>query len=270
MYSINYQCSVYQINHVRRIAVLQLLLRYQYCYTLHCTSLFHVAHSWWIVTLWTTAILGLIGGLTNFVTAVSLLGTDLLHLPTSNCLNNGLFVYNGFLVGLMTGTFVEGLDTSLQSNGYLVFLKLIPCVVLFAYISTSIHIGMTNLYPTFPVYTYVDIPFYSFFQYSLPLHFDHHFSTISLQPDSHSILLRFCGFPQQSKSVGLIPDSIHIWLRMTQWPTVCMLRVLTSIGVHCCSTVSLKVQIKSISAGMSTLVLYSSSPCRFAIGERRY
>ena len=97
------------------------------------------------------ALLGLLGGLTNLITAIMLFGTDYLYKPSANYLNNGIYAYNGILVGLMCGTFVDGLDVSFsENNGYLVFLKLAPCVMVFSYIATSIHIGMTNMYPDFP------------------------------------------------------------------------------------------------------------------------
>eukprot|EP01084_Bolivina_argentea_P252114 423107_1 len=99
-------------------------------------------------------LLGLIGGLTNYMTATMLLGTNYLSLPTANYLNNGIFVYNGLLIGLMCATFVYGLNTTDVENEFIMFLKLIPCTMTFSYICTSIHVGMTNMYPTFPVFTF--------------------------------------------------------------------------------------------------------------------
>ena len=100
------------------------------------------------------ALLGLIGGLTNYMTAVILLGKEYLLLSTPNYLNNGIFVYNGLLIGLMCGTFINGLNATSDDNGYVVFIKLIPCCMVFSYICTAIHVGMTNMYPTFPVFTF--------------------------------------------------------------------------------------------------------------------
>ena len=82
------------------------------------------------------ALLGLVSGLVNYATAIILLGTEYLGLPSPNYLNNGIFVYNGVLVGLMCGTF-NGLDTDTKDtgdNGVLLFLKLIPFCVIMAYI----------------------------------------------------------------------------------------------------------------------------------------
>eukprot|EP01084_Bolivina_argentea_P295882 509520_1 len=45
------------------------------------------------------ALLGLIGGCTNYSTAIILLGKNYLRLSTPNYLNNGIFVYNGLLIG---------------------------------------------------------------------------------------------------------------------------------------------------------------------------
>ena len=97
-------------------------------------------------------LLGLIGGLTNLATAIAILGTEYLHLPTANYLNNGIFAYNGVLIGLMCGTFVDGLnvDTTVGTNGVFEFLKLTIPTMVFSYLCTSIHVGMTNLYPNFP------------------------------------------------------------------------------------------------------------------------
>ncbi len=98
------------------------------------------------------ALLGLIGGCTNYGTAIILLGSKYLRLSTPNYLNNGIFVYNGLLIGLMCGTFVDDLNANI--NAWLLFLKLIPFCVTFSYICTSIHVGMTNMFPSFPVFTF--------------------------------------------------------------------------------------------------------------------
>jgi len=98
-------------------------------------------------------LLGLIGGATNLCTATVLLGTEYLSLPSSNYLNNGIFVYNGLLVGLMCGTFVHGMATE-DDDAYVVFLKLVPCSMAFSYLCSSIHVGMTNMFPSFPVFTF--------------------------------------------------------------------------------------------------------------------
>ena len=83
------------------------------------------------------ALLRLIGAMTNYGTAIILLGTSYLSLPTPNYLNNGIFCYNGLLIGLMCGTFVHGLNTGADDNGFLLFLKLVPCAVAFSYLCTS-------------------------------------------------------------------------------------------------------------------------------------
>ena len=113
-----------------------------------------------------SSLLGLIAGFVNYGTAIILLGTEKLGSPSPNYLNNGIFVYNGVLVGLMCGTFVNGLNTESEDNGILLFLKLIPFCVIMSYICTSIHVGMTNMFSSFPVFTF---PFNAAGYFYLPL-----------------------------------------------------------------------------------------------------
>ena len=50
-------------------------------------------------------IFSLIGGITNLLTAMVLLGNSYLRVKKANYMNNGIFAYNGCLIGLMVGTF---------------------------------------------------------------------------------------------------------------------------------------------------------------------
>ena len=102
------------------------------------------------------ALLGMIGGLINYAIAILLFGTEHLHSSKPNDLNNGIFVYNGLLIGLMSGTFVNDLATDITTidSGGILFLKLIPFCIIFSYICTSMHVSITNVFPSFPVFTF--------------------------------------------------------------------------------------------------------------------
>ncbi len=133
-----------------------------------------------------TTLLGLLGGLSNLFFAVFYLGPHhLFKTSAPNYLNNGIFVYNGFLTGQCIGVFlnntpISNFDFYWSMDHFYTFLKCIPCVIIVVYTTTSIHVfktsplffpafrknadkkqlknkkkvGMTNVFANYPVFTF--------------------------------------------------------------------------------------------------------------------